>query len=434
MSALLVYIIPLLFFLSLSVFFAGSETAYMTIDRTRLKFKADSGDKQAETIRKIVEKPDRLLGVILLGNTVANIAAATLFALIITLCAPKKYTETIGFLGSIIFALVVLIFCELTPKIISANHPEQTSRIYLLPIRISIWLLSPVSHLAAWIANGIVHLVGIPSKGSPFAVVPSEEEIKAMIAGSPEASMPADKKEMLHNIFQIAATQIREVMIPRGEVTAIDIDEGVAKILEVANQTHYSRIPVYRQNFDNPVGILYVKDLLQYVQRPEEIDIHKLLRPIHFVPASAPLDAVLRQLQSMHMHMAVVVDEFGGIEGIVTLEDLLEEIVGEIRDEHDTEIEAVREIGPDLYSVAGNLPVRDFNRLFEGKIPEAPEYATLAGFLQALTGRLLWEGETIRYRDLILSVEKKEGFRIVSLRVQTSAPPLNPESLAQKAE
>ena len=127
------------------------------------------------------------------------------------------------------------------------------------------------------------------------------------------------------------------------------------------------------------LGILNVKDLLQYVQKTEDINLQALLRPAQFVPDSAPLDYVLRQMQSMHLHMAIVVDEFGGVEGIVTLEDLLEEIVGEIRDEHDTEIEDIRELGPNLYSVAGKLPVKDFNRFFDEKIPEAPEYTTLAG-------------------------------------------------------
>ena len=169
-----------------------------------------------------------------------------------------------------------------------------------------------------------------------------------MIAGSSEASMPDEKKEMLHNVFEIGATQIREVMIPRVEVTAIEINDDIPKILDVVNKTNYSRIPVYRQNFDNPVGILNVKDLLQYVQKAEDINLQVLLRPAHFVPDSARLDYVLRQMQSMHLHMAVVVDEFGGVEGIVTLEDLLEEIVGEIRDEHDTEIEDIRELGPNL--------------------------------------------------------------------------------------
>jgi len=394
----------------------------MTLNRPRLKFKADEGDKQAAIITKIVDKPDRLLGVILLGNTVANIAAASLFVFIVTAYAPKEYVDTIGFLGSIVLALVVLVFCELTPKIIAATHSEQTTRKVLLPVRLSIWLLSPISTLAAWIANQTVRIIRIPAKASPFAIGPSEDEIKAMIAGSSESSMPADKREMLHNIFEIGITQVREVMIPRGEVTAVGIDDPIPEILDVVNKTNYSRIPVYRGDFDNPVGILYVKDLMPYVQRSGEINLHSLVRPVHFIPDSARLDVVLRQLQSMHLHMAVVVDEFGGIEGIVTLEDLLEEIVGEIRDEHDTEIEAIRELGPNLYSVAGNLPVRDFNRQFENKIPEAPEYATLAGFLQALTGRLLLEGETVRYQNLTLTIEKKEEFRIASIRIRPSVP------------
>jgi len=433
LSALLIYIIPLFLFLCLSVFFAGSETAFMTLNRPKLKFKADSGDKQAATIKRIVNKPDRLLGVILLGNTVSNIAAASFFAFLITAYAPKEHVETLGFIGSIVLAMVVLIFCELTPKIIAAYHPEQTTRKVLPMIRVFIWLLTPFSRLAAWFANQTVHIAGIPAKISPFAMGSSEDEIRAMIAGSSESSMPADKREMLHNIFEIGTTQVREIMIPRGEITAVGIDDPVSEILDVVNKTNYSRIPVYRRDFDNPIGILYVKDMLPYLQRSEDINLHALIRPVHFIPDSACLDVVLRQLQSMRLHMAVVVDEFGGIEGIVTLEDLLEEIVGEIRDEHDTEVEAVRELGPNLYSVAGNLPVRDFNRQFDNKIPEAPEYATLAGFLQALTGRLLVEGETVRYKNLTLTVEKKEDFRIASVRIRPSASKKT-ESGSQKME
>ncbi len=425
MSALLIYILSLAFFLSLSVFFAGSETAFMTLNRPRLKFKADSGDKQAEAINRIISRPDRLLGVILLGNTLANIAAATLFTFIITVYAPKEHAESVGLASSMALALVVLIFCELTPKIIAATHAEQTSRKLLRPVRASIWLLSPISRLAASVANRTVRIVGIPPTASPFAFGPNEDEIRAMIASSSIANMPDEKREMLFNVFEIGETQVREVMIPRIEVTAVGIDDPISQILDVICQTSYSRIPVYRGNFDNPVGILYVKDLLHYIQRSEDINLQVLLKPVHFIPDSARLDTVLRQLQSMHLHMAVVVDEFGGVEGIVTLEDLLEEIVGEIRDEHDTEIESVRMLGSDLYSIAGNLPVKDFNRFFDDSIPEAPEYATVAGFLQSLTGRLLLEGESVRYQNFIMTTEKIDGFTIISIRVRTNAPKLD---------
>jgi putative hemolysin len=294
-----------------------------------------------------------------------------------------------------------------------------------VPVKAIIWLLFPFARSAAWLANQIVRILGLSSNASPFTHSMSEEEIRAVIANSSEAAMPDEKKEMLHNVFEIGATQVREIMIPRIEVTAVEIDDDISEILNVVHKTNYSRIPVYRQNFDNPVGILYVKDLLQYVQKAEAINLQALLRPVHFVPSSARLDIVLRQLQSMHLHMAVVVDEYGGVEGIVTLEDLLEEIVGEIRDEHDTEIESIRELGPNLYTIAGNLPVRDFNRFFEEKIPESQEYTTLAGFLEALTGRLLLDGESVRFQSFILTVEKNEGFRIVSVRVRSSAPKPN---------
>ncbi len=420
MSPLLFYIILLASFLALSVFFSAAETAFTAVNRLRLKYQADAGDKQAEAIKRIVTNPDRLLGVILLGVTVTEIAAASLLTYVIAVHTAKDRSEVLSLIASILFALVLLIFCELTPKIIAATWPEQTSRALLIPVRISIFLLSPFAALAAWMANRLVRMVGLDSSASPFAHSLSEDEIRAMIAGSSEESVPDTKKEMLRNIFEIGATQVREIMIPRLEVTAVDIEDSIAKILEVIDKTHYSRIPVYRLNFDNPVGILYVKDLLQHIRKSEEIKIQTLLRPVHFVPDTARLDIIMRQFQSMHLHMAVVVDEYGGVEGIVTLEDLLEEIVGEIHDEHDTEIESVRELGPNLYSVAGNLPVRDFNRFFSEKIPESPEYTSLAGFLEALTGRLLLEGESVRYQNLILTIEKIEGFRIVSIRVRAS--------------
>ncbi|MEJ2110730.1 MAG: hemolysin family protein [Acidobacteriota bacterium] len=386
MSPLLLYIILLVFFLGLSVFFAGSEIAFMSLNRPRLKYKAETGDRQAQAIRQIIKKPDKLLGVILLGNTVANIAAASLLAFMITTYVPENHIDTVGVVGSIVLTLVVLIFCELAPKIITATHPEQSARKLIRPIRLSIWLMSPVSRLAAWTANNVVRIIGIPTGVSPFTLGPSEEELRAMIAGSSANGMPVEKREMLDNIFKLGLTRVREVMIPRGEVTAVDIKDPAATILKLVNQTHYSRIPVYRQNFDNPIGILHVKDLLQHVQR--------------------------------HLHMAAVVDEFGGIAGIVTLEDLLEEIVGEIRDEHDTEMDSVLELGTGLYSIEGNLPVKDFNRFFDNSIPEAPEYATMAGYLEFLAGRLLAEGETVQYQNFVFKVEKVERFRIVSIRVR----------------
>ncbi len=417
----MLYIVLLIFFMMLAVFFSAAETAFMAVNRLRLKYQAETGDKKAEAIKNVLSNSDRLLSVILFGVTVAEIAAAGIVTYVITSQTTSEHSELISLIGSILFSLVILIFCELTPKIIAAAHPDQLTRMLLLPVKITIRILFPLARSASWIANRIVSLIGLDSRVSPFAHGPSEEEIKAMIAASSEASMPSDKKKMLHNVMEIGITQIREVMIPRIEVTALEINEGVTQVLELVKKTNYSRIPVYRDNFDNPVGILNVKDLLQYVQKTEDIKIQALLRPAQFVPSSAPLDYVLRQMQSMHLHMAIVVDEFGGVEGIVTLEDLLEEIVGEIRDEHDTEIEDIRELGPNLYSVAGKLPVKDFNRFFDEKLPEASEYTTLAGYIEALTGRLLLEGETVQYESLTFTMEKIERFRIVSVRVRTKS-------------
>jgi putative hemolysin len=431
LPTLALFLSVLIVFLVLSAFFSGAETALMSVNRLRIKYLADSGDKKAQRIQQILANPDRLLGVILLGNTVANIGSASLATYLVTEYTPQNRAEQVSILVSVILTLIILIGCELTPKIVAAAHSEEISKKIIWPIRTALVILDPVSRVSASVANCLVRLLGFAPTASPFVHALSEDEIRAIIAGSNPEAMGTGKREMLSNVMEIAGTQIREIMIPRVEVTAVDIDDPVSEIISVITKTKYSRLPVYRGNFDNVLGILNVKDLLP-MERLESIKLQSLLRPVQFVPDTARLDAVLRQFQSMHLHIAVVVDEFGGVEGIVTLEDLLEEIVGEIRDEHDTETEAVHELGPGLYSVAGNFPVKDFNRVFEIKIPESPEYATVVGFLQARTGRLLQKGETVRYQNASFSVEQAEGFRIISLRVRV--PPKIHHRDAENAE
>jgi len=421
LHSLILYLGLLAFFLVLSAFFSGSETAFMAVNRLRLRHRAASGDRRAQLIKKIADNPDRLLGVILLGNTIANIAAATILTYMAATYVPRDRADTASMLASVALTLFVLIFCELTPKLIAAAHSEAATDKLLWPIRVSIRVLSPFARLAGYCASILLRILGVSTAASPFTHALSEEEVRALIAASTASDLTEDKRAMLRSVFDIGATQVREVMIPRTEVTAADINDPISDILALVKKTNYSRIPVYRESFDNILGILNVKDLLQHLNRPEDIRLRVLLRPAHFVPDAARLEIVLRQMQSMHLHMAVVVDEFGGVEGIVTLEDLLEEIVGEIRDEHDVEPEAIRELGAHVYSVAGNIAVKDFNRQLKAAVTESREYTTVAGFLQALTGRLLREGEGIRYKELNFTIEKTEGFKIVSLRVRTSA-------------
>jgi putative hemolysin len=422
LSHLILYFALLFFLIILSAFFSAAETAYITVSKQRLKYQEEAGDRKAGVIYRIASNSDRLLGVMLFGVNVAEIMAAGLVTSLIFSYAAPEYKEIAGITGSILFSFVILIFCELTPKMIAAARPEQLSRRLLPPMRFFLFVFSPVAGFVTRLANWLVRLAGIGADASPFPHSVSQEEIMAIIADAGEASVPSTKKNMLHNVFEIDTTRIREVMIPRGEVTAIGIKDDIAGVLDAIGKTNYSRVPVYGRNFDNMLGILHVKDLLQYLpKKGEGINIHRLLRPIHFVPESARLDVVLRRLQAMRLHMAIVVDEFGGVAGIVTLEDLLEEIVGEIHDEYDAESESVRRIDPDTYSIEGNLPIRDFNRSFSDKIPEAPEYATIAGFLESLTGRLLREGEIIHYENLVFTIEKTEGFRIDAIRVRTYA-------------
>ena len=423
MHAFFFYFALLFLLLLVSLFFSAAETAFMALNRIRLKYQADAGDPRAETIKRILSNPDRLLGIILLGNTIANISAASLVTYLIATYVPRNHVDAVSFLGSIVLSALILIFCELTPKIVAANNPERASRSLLGAVLVALRILAPFANMASRIANRIVRLAGL-SATSPFVHALSEDEIQAIIAGSTDSAIGEDKKEMLHNVFQIGETRAREIMIPRVEVTAIEIDSRFPEILATIRQSNYSRIPVYRENLDNIVGILYVKDLLQNIENPAEIKLQTLLRPIHFVPDTARIDVVLREMQSKHLHMAIVVDEFGSMEGILTLEDLLEEIVGEIRDEQDTEPELVQQLSPNLYSAPGSLSIRDFNRQFDTKLPESAEYSTLAGFLQAQSGRLLRSGETVRSENLSFRIEKVDGFRILSVNIRVEAQPI----------
>jgi putative hemolysin len=417
LHAFIVYFALLVFLLLVSLFFSAAETAFMALNRIRLRYEAEAGDARAASIKKILSNPDQLLGVILLGNTIANVSAASFVAYLIATYVPRNHIDTVSILGSVLLAGLILILCELTPKIIAANQPDRVSRKLLGAVLFCLKIMAPFARLASWLANHVVRLAGLSPHASPFVHALSEDEIQAIIAGSTDLGMGEEKKEMLHNVFQIGETRAREVMIPRVEVTAIEIESNFQEILSVLRQSNFSRIPVYRENLDSIVGILYAKDLLQYIDKPDEIKLQTLLRPVHFVPETARIDDVLRQMQSMHQHMAVVVNEFGSVEGILTLEDLLEEIVGEIRDEHDAETELVHEISPNLFLAPGSLPIKDFNRAFESKLPESAEYSTLAGFLQTQTGRLLKAGETVRSKDLSFTVDKVDGFRILSVRI-----------------
>jgi putative hemolysin len=417
LHAFIVYFGILVSLLLVSLFFSAAETAFMALNRIRLKYEAEAGDARAASIKKILSNPDQLLGVILLGNTIANVSAASLVTYLIATYVPRNQVDTMSIVGSLLLAVLILILCEITPKIVSANQPERVSRKLLGAVLFCLKIMAPFARLASWIANHLVRLAGLSPHASPFVHALSEDEIQAIIAGSTDLGMGEEKKEMLHNVFQIGETRAREVMIPRVEVTAIEIESNFQEILSVLKQSNFSRIPVYRENLDNIVGILYVKDLLQHIDKPGEVKLQTLLRPVHFVPETARIDEVLRQMQSLHQHMAVVVNEFGSIEGILTLEDLLEEIVGEIRDEHDAETDLVQEISPNLFLAPGSLPVKDFNRAFETKLAESAEYSTLAGFLQTHTGRLLKAGETVRSQNLSFTIDKVDGFRILSVRI-----------------
>lgn len=424
---MLLFLALILVLLFLSALFSLSETSLMAANRFKLKYLEERGDRRAARAAELLRQPDKLLGTILIGDNLIDVAVGALAAFFITSVIGSAQAGLYSFLASGLLAIILIIFGKLLPKTIAASKPEPFALAVVFPLRLFILLLKPVVWIATLVSNAIARLFGFSAEAGRFVPMMSEEELRSLITSHGLSVVGAERQQMLHGVFEISDTVIKEVMVPRVEVVAVDVNASPGEIIRTLYTSGYSRIPVYRDKLDNILGVLYSKDVLPYLSHENgieefKVDLPNILHPAHFVPDTARIDRVLRELQRLHIHMAIVVDEFGGVEGIVTLEDILEEIVGEIHDEYDTELEQVKRIAADTYLVKGGLAVREFNKALSLQIPEDNDYATVAGFLIALTGRLLREGDTVKYENLLFEVQKVQGLRIDSIKVQIKGP------------
>lgn len=397
-----------------SAFFSGSETALMSIDRMRVKYLVLRKRKGADKLESVLESPDRLLGAILVGNNLVNIAASVV--------ATGLFIEYFGDRGEwmtiAVLTPLVLVFAEVLPKTYAAQAAEPFSFRVLPPIRLIMWLLAPITRVLSVFARLLISLLKSEEE-RPFV---SEDEIWAVITAGEEAgTVHKDKRRMLHGVLGLSQTQARDVMVPRMEVVGIDADTPFSEILPLIQQSHHSRFPVYEENLDNVIGVIHSKDILSYVHRPEAFDIRSVSREPFFVPESQQVETMLQAFRVKRAHLAVVVDEYGGVEGIATLEDVVEEIVGEIQDEYDAEEVMIREIGPRRYIVEGSVGLKDLNRRFHLELPD--EHAnTLAGLLLSVMGTIPESGQSCTFDGITLITR-----RVVGKRVETIEMVLPPE-------
>src|SRR5229473_4068582 len=392
---------------------SAAETALTSISRIKLKNLVEAQDKQAIEIERLLADPNKLLSTILIVNSVAVIVASSMSTVL-----ALRFSATLGeIISTVLISLVVLIFCEITPKTAAVQNPLRWARALLNPVRGAAWLLRPVVWLLTGITNSLVRLMGgqIKHRG-PFV---TEEELRLLVTvGEEEGVLEEEETEMIHSIFEFADTTVREVMIPRIDMVTLESDATVDEAVDVALQGGFSRIPVYEETIDNIIGVLFTKDMLKQLREDHNsLPIRELVRPAYFVPETKKLDDLLREIRQKRVHMVIVVDEYGSVAGLVTIEDLVEEIVGDIQDEYDREEKLYEPVSEDEYIFDAKINVDEFNELMDTDL-ENEDYETLGGFLLGQLDKIPVPGDTITYKNLTFTVLTTRGLRITKVKVE----------------
>jgi putative hemolysin len=413
--------VALALILCLSAFFSGSETALMSLNRYRLRHLEERTGRRAMMIRRVLTYPEKVLGTILTGNVFVNTAAGALVTYAVTLAVtdPHKRAEAITFTTLGLTALL-LVFGEMIPKSVAARHPESWSLLVIRPVVFCIRLFSPAVKLLTFVSNGFLRVFGEVPK--PLRHEITLGELQVLVHGSGDgAGEPGSKRQMLRKVFELGETRVSEVMVPRTEIVAVEVGAPIEDILALIQKRRFSRMPVYRETLDKVEGLVYSKDLIRYWGKNVPFKLSDVLRKPYFLPDGAKVEQALEQMQKQRIHLALVVDEHGGVEGMVTLEDLLEEIVGELSDERE-EVSPIRALPDGSYSLSGSISVKDLNESLGLDLPEQPDYNTLAGLILTRLGRIPAGGEELAVEGLMLSVERVSHRRIV--RVTAKPLPL----------
>jgi putative hemolysin len=438
MDALWFEILGVLFLILLVGFFSASEVAVLSTRKSRMKELADDGNRMASIIHDFQTNPERFLATIHVGIVFSLIFASGLGGLIAMEYLDPALSGSSSpwirqgshwiALGSVVVVIgfVVVVFGELVPKSLALRVAEPLSLRFARALKLFAALFRIPATVLTFASNLFLRAFKDRTTFAESRV--SEEEFKLMLEeGTKTGIIDKTEQELIKSIFEFTDTTAREVMIPRPDVVALNLDMPREQLLRTVLEEGYSRMPVYRETIDNIVGIVYTKDLLGLMQHSSVIILQDALRPAFFIPESKKISQLMREMQQRRMHMAIVLDEFGGMEGIVTMEDIIEEIVGEIQDEYDEEIREVEASADGTFQVNARMTVRDFNERFASSVPEAAEYETISGFLHKLAGRIPDLNEEIRYDRLSFTIVKKSQRRIRVVRLRKiELPPVMP--------
>jgi len=405
----------------LYTFFSAAETSFIAANPFALQYREREGSKRAAVVRKMRARTNEFLATILIGNTLVNVAASAIATSICITLIPNQNHAVL--VATVATTLIILIFAETTPKTFAAQNPVKTALRLGYPVRGLMIVLYPLVKALSFV-TGLL----IPSsrKRDAYAAVQLNEEETRIALHAGARGLSGLRRRIVSGALDFGSRPVKEVMVPRPEIKAIEIGAGREEVLAAIRSTGYSRYPVFRGRLDNIEGIVYSKDVAIYFIDNKAFAIADVLRKAFFVPELASLEQVLLQMQEKALHMALVVDEFGNVDGLVTLEDIIEEIVGEIQDEHDGQTEEwyTRRDGG-RFLVAGAAPIKDVNALVALRIPEKPDYTTLAGFFLYEFGRLPREKDSLEFGGFRLTVEKINKRRITLIEI-APAPPAGP--------
>ena len=409
-KALLLGLAGLALLLGFSALLNGAEAAYFSLGRLRLRHLAES-EKTSEALAPLISRPHELLVTLLVGITLIDIGASALAAFVAQqLFGPWGLAIAIG---AMLFFITV--FTEVLPMTLALENPRRFAAWVSYPVA---WLsvaLAPVRVLLGGLTGMTLKALGASERREPLLTT---EELRTLVdAGERAGVVERDEREMIHKALELEDILVKAVMVPRPDMFCLDLSTPAGQILESLRENLHSRVPVYADSIDQIVGILYTKDLLPYVRGlPPDFDLRAHLHPPYFVPESKRVHALLKEFQAKKLHMAIVVDEYGSTSGLVTLEDILEELVGEIADEFDVEERLIQPVDARTFRVSGKLPIDELNAA-TGLGLSSENYATVAGWVLDLFGRIPRRGERIETGEATVTVERVERTRIVEVLV-----------------
>ena len=419
----MISLLVLVILIFVNAFFASAEIAFISLNDAKIEKQAKEGNKKAKKIKKMLKEPSKFLATIQIGITLAGFLSSAFAADAFASELAPKLNElmdlgisTWNTISIIIITIILsyfsLVFGELVPKRIAMRNPEKIAFGTIGVIRFIHFITSPVVNFLNFSTNLICKLFGI---GPQDESTVTEEEIRMMVdVGEEKGSIEEEEKELINNVFEFNDKTVSEVMIHRTEVYAIEIGSNIEDILSELKEYKYSRIPVYDENIDNIVGVLFIKDLLAYVYTKKEAKIKKLMRPAYFVSESKPINEFFKEMQRDKQQLAIVLDEYGGTAGIITMEDIIEELVGNIFDEYDDVEKDYEKIDENTFMIDGSVSIYELRKILNVDIPEG-DYDTLSGYLIELLGRIPKDDEkpVIETEKVTYKIEEYEEKRII---------------------